>query len=452
MTFTVRGGFVLDPQSSSATPRDIVVDDNGRIASISPPRPAGHDPLSTASHDGAPEDIDATGMVVAPGFVDTHRHTWQTAMRGSAFGWDLGRYMNDFQMSMAPAFTAGDVYAGTLLGALAAIDSGITTLRDESHVQNSWSHTQAAVSALRDSGIRACFGYGWPSSTSYMKGSTLDHPAEMERARAELLPEDDALVTMYAHLRGPGMSSPEIYGRDLARVRALGLRASIHAGSAPREPGRDGDVGWMCREGLLGEDITLVHCGRCTTDEYRMMAENGTHASVTAALEAVMPGLGAPAYPAMRAAGLRPSLGIDVEVASSGSMFDVMRAVLATHQIRVTLDPVFAERYEVPTAGDLLDAATSCGAKACGLDGRVGTIEVGKEADLILVDVSAVNTITDRRLLEALVNHAHPGNVDTVLVQGRVRKRHGQLVDVNGPRLVSLLEESWRRHSPTSVA
>lgn len=440
MTILIRGGLVLDPHTMRCEPADLSVD-KGVIVSIGRAGSAQHE-----SRDEELLEIEAAGKLVAPGFVDTHRHTWQTAMRGIAAGWDLARYQYEFQMSEAPHFTADDVYAGTLLGALGAIDSGITTLRDESHIQNSWAHTQAAVTALSDSGIRACFGYGWPSSKEYMKGSALPHPSEMERARNELLPDDGALVTMYAHLRGPGMTSPEIFKHDLARARQLGLRASIHAGAAPRPKDENGDVGWMFLENLLGDDITLVHCGRNTPAEFAMMADTGTHASVTAALEAAMPGLGAPAYSAMMAAGLQPSLGIDVEVAVSGSMFDVFRAVVAAHQIRVSVEPGFAESYEAPQPGDLLRSATVAGARACGLQARTGTLEVGMAADLILVDIGAINTITNGHHAASLVAHAHPGNVDTVLIAGNIVKRNGRLTRFDRERLVDLLAQSWERH------
>jgi cytosine/adenosine deaminase-related metal-dependent hydrolase len=440
MTTLIRGGLVLNSQTMQCEPADVTIED-GLITAI-----GRFEPRQGDRADNELEEIDAAGRMVAPGFVDTHRHTWQSAMRGIAAGWDLARYQYEFQMSEAPYFTPEDVYVGTLLGALAAIDSGITTLRDESHIQNSWAHTEAAVTALSESGIRACFGYGWPSSKEYMKGSVLPHPPEMERARADLLPDDDGLVTMYAHLRGPGMTSPELFKDDLARARHLGLRASIHAGAAPRPQNENGDVGWMYQENLLGDDITLVHCGRNTPAEFAMMAQSGTHASVTAALEAAMPGLGAPAYSAMMAAGLQPSLGIDVEVAVSGSMFDVMRAVVAAHQLRVSVEPGFADKYESPQPADLLKSATIAGARACGLQARIGTLEIGKAADLIVVDVAAINTITNGRHVESLVAHAHPGNVDTVMIAGQVLKRDGKLTQLNRGRLLGLLSQSWERH------
>lgn len=433
MSLAIRNGHVLAPGHSLTERSDVMVGADGRISRIHP---------STADQghlQAGTEEIDASGMVVMPGFVDTHRHTWQSGMRSFAFGWTLEQYMRDFQMRLAPGYTPEDVYVGNLAGALAALDSGITTLRDESHVQNSWEHTRSAIQALQDAGIRARFDYGWPSSEEYMLGSGLHHPADMERARAELLPSDDGLVTMNAHLRGPGMSSGEIYRSDLARARALGLRSSIHAGWA------EGDVQWMHDEGLLGDDITLVHCGASSLHEFELMVDTGTHASVTAGSEAFMPGLGAPATPRMMKAGLRPSLGVDVEVSVSGDMFSVMRTSLVSHQLESTRDPHHAETYPRPTAQDLVEFATLAGAKACGLDPIIGTLEVGKAADIILVRTNDINIVSPGKFLESLVSCGHPGNVDTVIVDGVVRKRAGQLLGVDRPRLERLLEASWER-------
>ncbi|MFC4943193.1 amidohydrolase family protein [Pseudonocardia sp. GCM10023141] len=439
MTYTIRGGLILEAQQPDAHRADLRVQD-GVIVDIAPELPG-----------ASPDDIDATGMLVLPGLIDTHRHMWQTGMRATAFGWTLQQYMTDFQMRLAPHYTPADVYAGNLLGALTALDAGITTVRDESHVQNSWDHTTAAVSALQTAGIRAKFAYGWPSSSDYMKGSTRHHPAQMERARKELLPDDSALVTMNAHLRGPGMSSPDIFAADLARARDLGLAISVHAGSAPRDGVHPGDVESMATAGLLGRDMTLVHCCRCTDDEFAMMAEAGTSASVTAAIETVMPGLGAPALARMRRAGLRPGLGVDVEVAAGGDLFGVMRAALHSHQLQAGLSPEFAQRYPAPSAADLLEFATVSGARALGLEDRVGRLATGLDADIILLRTTDINMIGPGRWLESVTLAANPGNVDTVLVRGVIRKRHGALVGVDQEQVRGLLHESWERLGVASV-
>src|SRR5260370_40614891 len=107
------------------------------------------------------EVIDARGSVVLPGMVDTHRHTWQTLMRGICANWTLNDYFNGMRLIISPAYSAQDVYLGNYLGAVDAINSGATTILDFSHCVNSPEHGDAAIAGLRDAGIRALFGYGF---------------------------------------------------------------------------------------------------------------------------------------------------------------------------------------------------------------------------------------------------------------------------------------------------
>jgi len=95
------------------------------------------------------EVIDARGSVVLPGMVDTHRHTWQTLMRGICANWTLNDYFNGMRMTISPAYSAHDVYLGNYLGALDAINSGVTTILDFSHCVNSPEHGDAAIAGLR---------------------------------------------------------------------------------------------------------------------------------------------------------------------------------------------------------------------------------------------------------------------------------------------------------------
>ncbi len=410
---------------------DVAVQD-GRIASVGGLVP-----------DSFGEVVDATGMVLLPGLVDTHRHTWQACLRFAAVGSSLVEYMQGLQQRVAPRFSPEDVYAGNLLGAVTAIDAGITTLRDESHVQNSPAHGDAAVAALRDSGIRASFGHGWPSSAEYMTDSSLPHPGDLERVREQVLRDDDALVTMHAHLRGPALSTMQTAVADLRRARELGLRSSIHIG-AELTPGLR-EVELLDEQGLLSEDLTFVHC--CTTpdEDIRRMAAAGCSASVTALIEASMPGLGRPATARLLRGGVRPSLGVDVEVAAGGDLFSVMRAALQAHQLLRTVDPAQEGEHRAFGPRQLLEFATIDGARACGLGDRTGSITPGKAADLVLLRTDQPNLVGERDPYSAIVAAAHPGNVDTVFVAGRAVKRHGALVSQNLDAVTELAARSVGR-------
>src|SRR5512142_2650280 len=153
----IRGGTVitLDPGIGDLTDADVLVED-GRIVAVERSIGAG---TSDAGGVDA-EVIDARGFIVIPGFVDTHRHTWETAIRGCAPDATLDDYFVDILDSFAPLYRPEDVYASNRFGALECLNAGITTLVDWSHINNTPAHPDAAVTALREVGIRAQYAYG----------------------------------------------------------------------------------------------------------------------------------------------------------------------------------------------------------------------------------------------------------------------------------------------------
>lgn len=418
-TILIRGAYVLsqDPDVGELS-TDVLVKD-GLIANI-----------GSELADPDASVIDGTGHALLPGFIDTHRHTWQGAIRQTGIGWNFGAYRRHIQNTWGPAFTPDDVYIGNRIGALGALDAGITTLRDESHISNSPAHTDQAIAALRDSGIRAVFAYGWPSidSDKWMLSGTQTHPEDIRRVRADVLSDDGALVTLNAMLRGAELSSPEVAAADVAMARELGIAMSMHVGNGPWGPQFRG-IGTLADAGLLGEDMLFIHCCTSSDDELKALRDGGAHASVAAAVEAVLPGLGAPATARLLAAGVRPSLSIDTEASVAGDMFNVMRAAIAAHGLGVTMQPAVYESLPELTPRDLLAFATIDGAHAAGLGDRTGSITVGKAADLILIRIDDANMLPTNDVAASIVGAGHPGNVDTVLVAGVVQKYRGQLID-----------------------
>jgi 5-methylthioadenosine/S-adenosylhomocysteine deaminase len=395
---------------------------------------------------GDADVLDARQLVALPGFVDGHRHTWQSAVRHCAVGWDLATYQATIQGVVGERMTATDAYIGNLLGALSALDAGITTLRDESHVQNSSEHTDALIAALTESGIRACFAYGWPSTDamSWLWDSDRELPEDIQRVRTDILSDDYSLVTLQALLRGPELSNIEVTRADVARSRDLGLRMSMHMGTGEYGTKYHG-IRQLHDAGLIGEDMIFVHCCTSDDDELAMAAAAGASACVTPAVEASMPGLGAPATGRLLAHALRPALGVDVEVGTPGDLFNVMRAALAAERLRETLTATANGEAAEITAHDLLAFATIDGAIAAGLGDRVGSLTPGKQADVILVRTDDLNLVPGDDYAGSLVAAGHAGNVDTVLVAGHVRKQHGKLTHPGVDQIIARGRESRRR-------
>ncbi|WP_394835264.1 amidohydrolase family protein [Pendulispora rubella] len=416
----IRGGWIVRPDERAADlPRGDLLIENGAIAAIAPVLEA----------DGA-EVLDAAGMLVLPGFVDTHRHTWQTTLRHRGGDWSLQDYVTQALFATGRRTRPEDVYAGTLLGALSAIDSGITTLLDWSHIQNTPAHADAAIAALTESGLRAIFGHG-PAFTELPPGvdpAGRRHPADIRRLRRERFTSDDGLVTLAMAASGPDFSSDAATVDDFGLARELGLRITVHVGGGEPGPENRG-IERMHAARLLGPDITAVHAAGATDEGLRLLADHGVTVSVSPQIELGMSGLAAPTLGRMLAAGLTASLSVDSETAAASDMFTPMRTAFAMHRRDARLPAV--------SARDVLRWATLEGARATGLDRRTGSLTPGKAADIVLLRATDVNLAPVSSPADAIVLAAHPGNVDTVFVAGRVLKRGGRLVaDVERARLL----------------
>ncbi|QXJ20967.1 amidohydrolase family protein [Actinomadura graeca] len=415
----IQGGWVVtgDPAVGTLTGCDVLIED-GVITGVGP----------GLSGDGA-EVIDARDMIVFPGLVDTHKHTWQSAVRHRCTELDLQTYFGEMFGRLGARYRPEDVYAGNLLGALSAIDAGTTTLMDWSHVQNSPEHGDQAIAALRDSGVRAVFGHGWPlvDLPAWIMGSDRPHTVDVRRIRRELLPDDDALVTLHLAGRGPELSTLEATRADLAMARDLGIRVSIHMGCGP-EFGAMAAITQLDRAGLLGPDLNFVHCSECADDEFRMIADSGGTVALAPQHEQAFPGIGHTPIDRVRAFGITAGLSTDTETHGAADLFTQMRAGLAAHRSQLAEGRSrYTGKLEPFGVAEVFAMATQGGADALGLGDRVGSLTAGKRADVVLVRATDPNLFPVTDPVAALVSAAHPGNVDTVLIDGIVRKRGGAL-------------------------
>jgi cytosine/adenosine deaminase-related metal-dependent hydrolase len=392
---------------------------------------------------GDAEVIDADDCLVLPGLIDTHRHTWQALFRNIASDWTLAHYFTGLHGTLSGLYRPVDTYAANLIGTLEALDSGITTLLDWSHNLNTPEHSDAAVDALFESGSRVVFGHGG-GHRHWQPVSELEHPADdVRRLREGRLASDDALVTLCLAPRGNQFATMAVTEADWRLAAELGLRISCHAGDG--EWGRNRPIAQLAAAGLLGPTMTFVHCNSLADDELAMMADAGATASISPDIELQM-GHGWPATGRLLAAGIRPSLSIDVCCSNGGHLFGTMRATIGTE--RGFDNERARERGEASvstmelTCRDVLEFATIEGARACGMEHKIGSLTPGKRADVIVVRADSFGMTPMNNPVGAFVYNAHPGLVDTVLVDGAVVKRGGTLVGVDHARVRRLAVES----------
>lgn len=411
----------VDPKIGDLHRGDILIE-GSRIAAIAP---------SIAADDA--ETIDAGNMIAIPGFIDTHRHTWESLLRATGPDWSLAQYFTGVRVVMGGLYTPEDNYVANLLGALDALDSGITTLYDWSHNNNSPEHADASVQGLKDSGIRGVFGYGNANAEWFPPNTIPTNYDDIRRVRKQHFPSDDGLVTMAVASRGPQFTTLDITEKDFLTARELGVRITVHVGDGLW--GLSKPLVQLNSRGLLKDDTTYVHCNTIGDDEFKLIGDTGGTGSIAPEVEMQM-GHGLP--PALRflAAGIRPSISIDVVTTIPSDMFNAMRALLSGTRLmvhRAALEQRTAVDPLPLTSRDVLEFATLQGARACGLDHKTGSLTPGKEADIVLITTDRMNLIPMNNPVGAVAEFANVGNVDSIFVAGKARKRNGKLLDLDFP-------------------
>lgn len=429
----LKGGWVVTMARGEAPFRGDVLIENGAIAAVG---------CLDAVEDA--EIIDATSHIVLPGFVDTHRHTWQSALRTIACDWTLEQYFARMRGQLGSLYGPEDIYAGTLLGVVEALDAGITTVVDWSHNVNSPDHADAAWQALDDGGGRALFSYGASNDQALTRDSS-PHTRDVARMRRSVASSDSGRITLGMAVRGPEFSGPEAWASDWGLARELGLPVTVHVGGGLR--GARGSIFRLADARLLGPDTTFVHCNMLADEELDLIAATGGRASVSPEAEANM-GHGPPASRRLRERNIPTGLSADVCTNVGGDMFGAMRVALALQRCEdhnSALSRGEALEGVTLTARDILEMATIDSAAACGLDARVGSLEPGKQADVVTLRADHPGLVPLSDPVAATVTAAAVHNVDTVFVAGRDVKRDGRFVELDLRRVFNLAESSHDR-------
>lgn len=370
-------------------------------------------------------EIDADGGILMPGMIDTHRHMWQTNLRGLGADWTLSEYFTFYYLNWGKYFRPEDIYAGNLLSGIESVDAGVTTTVDWSHGLRTIDHGEAAADALLAAGGRFVLAYGnllggpWEWSTD-----PAFHAFVQRRRDSDLL----ALQMAFDVTSDPAF--PERAAFQAARE--LGLRVTTHAGVW--EATNDVGIQQMWDGGFMDDTMTYVHCSTLSADSYHRIAATGGTASVATESECSAGQGYSPTF-ALRHYDIPISLSQDTSVWWSGDMFSAMRATLNADRARCHLEAHREHRtvtLNEARAEDVVRWATIGGAKTIGRESDLGSITVGKKADLVLLrndDSPAMRPILHP--YGHIVFQAGRGDVHTVLVDGRIVKRDHKLLDVN---------------------
>ncbi len=426
----LKDGIVLslDKKIGNFMKADVLIE-GSKIAAVGPNLKA----------EGA-EEIDASNMIIMPGFIDTHRHVWEGILRN--IGTDVplegdSSYLAFILNTIAPVYRPEDAYVGDLVGLYGAIDAGITTILDWSHIQATREHADAVIQALQESGMRAVFAYGYP----WWKYPDENQDNWIRDVAKKYFSSKDQLLTF--GLASPG---PEFIPFDFAKSqwklgREVGAHITVHVGVGTA--GKLGKLKEMGEAGLLKDDTTYIHCTTLSDDEIQMIVDTGGTFSLASPVEMMM-GHGMPPTQRFLDRGLRPSLSIDVETNVPNDMFTQMRSVISL-QHAILFDKKLAGADNVPaplTTRDLLEFATIEGARANNLADKTGSLTPGKEADVIMLRTDKPNIFPINDPIGAVVWGMDTSNVDSVFVAGKPLKRDGQLLNVDLNRLQKMAYES----------
>jgi 5-methylthioadenosine/S-adenosylhomocysteine deaminase len=476
--YVIRGGAVMsmDPAVGDFAQADVLIEGK-KIVKVAP-----HIDAQGAGV------IDARGRIVMPGFIDTHHHQFETALRsflangvliddGSGSPSATGNYFGYILLTFAPVYRPQDVYINELFGGLSQLDDGVTTVHDVSQIHHSPEHSDAAIQALFDTGRRAAFGF-FESAGAAVIGSNPgnQYPQDAVRIKKQWFSSSDQLVHMImggeVYLGDPSTDQSWTIGRQLdlqiaAHVLSpFGIRPIFDKLAAGQ--GGNGHIG-------IGPDNLFIHMTGMSDAGWQKVKDVGAHVSIAFPIEMNMRHGMPPILRAQRL-GIEPSLSVDVECTLTADFFTQMRSAMNAQRAIVNqmildspngdqnlpnpLDwglpssantvpgafPYFpTPPADVPpllTTRDVLRYATMNGAKGLRLDKKVGSLTPGKEADIIILDAQSINVAPLNHVPNAVVSLMDRTNVETVIVAGKVRKWKGRLLGVDLPHLRRQLEAS----------
>lgn len=397
--------LTMDPKLGELPDADVLIQ-NGMIVAVGKDLPGA----------GA-EVLDATGMILIPGLVDAHWHLWNSFLRSSAPVPQGPAYFAT-QLAVSKQFTPELSALGVRLGLAEAINGGITTVNNWAHNLRAPAFAEAELQAMQGSGVRGRLWYGYAQELAAT--APVDY-ADILRVQAQL--RTTGRFDLGMAIRGPERTEQAIWQPEFAFAKAHGLPVSTHiAVSAALQKKRA--VQQLAKQGVLDASVQLVHATHADADDLRAIAGSGASVCLTPLTE-MRVGYGLAPVAALHTAKIPVTLGIDTLVLSgNANLFMVMQTLL-------NLAVGMTGNEQALTARDVLHWATQGGADAMGLGAQIGSVTPGKRADLTLIDSRGLGMLPVLDPYASVVQSATPSAVDTVIADGRILKRGGQVLGLD---------------------
>ncbi|MCR5026430.1 MAG: amidohydrolase family protein [Methanobrevibacter sp.] len=411
-TILIKNALILNPNNFINKPQDILIK-NDLISEIS-------DEITDENVD---KIIDATEKILLPGLVNTHTHLSMTLFRGLADDLSLDEWLNDNIWPVEANLNGYYCYIGALLGAVELIKSGTTTFSDM------YFYMEDVAKAIEESGIRAVLSYGMIDF-----GDEEKRKAEIEE-NLQLYKNchntADGRIKVFFGPHSPYTASEELLKevRKLADENNIGIH--IHVSETQKEIN---DVSsekglrpfeYLDSIGFLGPDVVCAHSVWLSDNEIEIIKEKDVKISHN------------PCSNMKLASGIAPvskllendiCVAIGTDGASSNNNLDLIEELKTASLLQkvATLDP------KVLTSDESLAMGTINGARALGLEDEIGTVEVGKKADLILIDTNSANMVPDSSNLSSnIIYSANGSNVDTTICNGQILMENRKLTTLD---------------------
>jgi 5-methylthioadenosine/S-adenosylhomocysteine deaminase len=382
--------------------------------------------------------LNASHMAVMPGMVNSHTHLFQTFIRGLADDKPLLAWLAAAIWPVAQALTAEDAYLAAMVGLVENLRGGATAVIDHQYVHTDPANDDGVCRAALDTGARLLLARGW---------ADMDYPPPFMETPEQIVTETTRLFeTWQGQADGrirvefgpliPWGCSDETMRRTHALAQAWGVGTHIHIAETQTEVNINLEkrgsrhVEWLAGLGILGPDVQLVHSVWLDDDEIEMVAQHGA-VVVHCPVSNMYLASGVAPILKMRALGVPVALATDGPGSNnSQDMLEVLKTTALLHKVS-SLDAMAL----LPE--DVLWMACRGGAAAFGQTDRIGSLEVGKKADVVLVNLDTPRAMPVHRVPSALVYNASAGEVDTVIVDGRILMRDREMLCVDEKALLA---------------
>lgn len=449
-SLVLRGALIVQEGQSAFQPDPVdVLIEHERIEAIAP---AG----SIPAHN---QQIDATGLIAAPGLINGHLHSWDHFIKGRTENLPMEMVMAYLRPALPLPLTERHIYLRTMMTALECLRTGATTIVDDLSLGQAFNrrHVDAALQAYKDAGVRAYVGFSmidkpvvdsWPFVEESFDADLLRALRSLPRPRGDELlglVRDLALTHHPASSRVGVLVAPSAPQRCTdpflrsCRVLAdeLDLPVMVHV-LETRLQVVTAQIFWGCSMvehlhtlGFLGPRTALVHGVWLSSLDRKLIAESGATVQYNPWSNAAI-GSGIADFRALRRAGINVSMGSDgCGVTFNCSMLLALKFGVGLGRVRT------ADHHGWPTADEIWEAATVGGARALGCQGDLGRLAPGCKADIVLYRLSSMGLVPLNSPVRQLVHTECGGGIDTIIIDGEVVMRGGKFTRVDEDALIA---------------